>query len=194
MFTKRLVRHIQSDPNLLGCFIDESTEAIIEELRRDEALLDMMIENYKSSRWSELRNGAVGSSPALSLKELERTSRKADEKFLVMCGWHDPDGGIQGHCAFCFVPLTIHEMTIDHLIPRSRGGAELLENLIPACPDCNRLKSDRSAEEYLASEGYSEQEVTDWRAETMQRIEFRNQSGNLWTTRLSMGQIGRLGI
>jgi 5-methylcytosine-specific restriction endonuclease McrA len=51
-----------------------------------------------------------------------------------------------GHkCAYCGradLPLTI-----DHIIPRSRGGDETWENLVAACLPCNNRKGDRNPEE-----------------------------------------------
>ena len=34
-------------------------------------------------------------------------------------------------------------MTIDHVIPRSRGGQSVWENIVAACGGCNRRKGDR---------------------------------------------------
>lgn len=33
--------------------------------------------------------------------------------------------------------------TVDHVIPRSKGGTDGLENLVIACPHCNRKKGAR---------------------------------------------------
>lgn len=38
-------------------------------------------------------------------------------------------------------------MTIDHVIPRSRGGQSVWENIVAACGSCNRRKGDRLPEE-----------------------------------------------
>ena len=38
-------------------------------------------------------------------------------------------------------------LTIDHIVPRHRGGPYDWENLVAACPDCNRLKGGRTPEE-----------------------------------------------
>ncbi len=37
--------------------------------------------------------------------------------------------------------------TIDHILPRSRGGADSWENLVACCLRCNNLKSDRTPQE-----------------------------------------------
>lgn len=39
------------------------------------------------------------------------------------------------------------ELTIDHIIPRSRGGADTWENLTTACIRCNNRKGNRTPEE-----------------------------------------------
>lgn len=38
-------------------------------------------------------------------------------------------------------------LTIDHVIPRSRGGTNRWDNLITACKSCNTLKGNRTPEE-----------------------------------------------
>jgi 5-methylcytosine-specific restriction endonuclease McrA len=37
--------------------------------------------------------------------------------------------------------------TIDHVLPRSRGGANSWENLVACCLRCNNVKSDRTPQE-----------------------------------------------
>ena len=37
--------------------------------------------------------------------------------------------------------------TIDHVVPRSRGGADSWENLVACCLRCNNTKSDRTPQE-----------------------------------------------
>lgn len=38
--------------------------------------------------------------------------------------------------------------SVDHLLPRSKGGLSIPENLIGACFDCNGAKSDMLLEEF----------------------------------------------
>jgi len=48
-------------------------------------------------------------------------------------------------CQYCYrsdVPLTI-----DHVIPKSKGGDDSWENLVSACVNCNNKKGDRSPDE-----------------------------------------------
>lgn len=41
-------------------------------------------------------------------------------------------------------------MTVDHIIPRSKGGSDLLENLVPACNKCNSKKDNKNIEDVCA--------------------------------------------
>lgn len=40
-----------------------------------------------------------------------------------------------------------HPLTIDHVWPRNRGGGYTWQNLVSACPACNRRKGNRAPEE-----------------------------------------------
>lgn len=40
-----------------------------------------------------------------------------------------------------------HDLTIDHIIPRSRGGADTWDNVVAACLRCNVKKGDRTPRE-----------------------------------------------
>lgn len=48
-------------------------------------------------------------------------------------------------CVYCGERVT--QPTIDHVIPRHRGGPHSWENLVTACPRCNRMKGGRTPEE-----------------------------------------------
>ena len=52
-----------------------------------------------------------------------------------------------GLCAKCGKSLTLEKTTIDHLIPKYRGGTDELSNLIPMCKHCNKQKGSRIVEE-----------------------------------------------
>ncbi|MCM2971813.1 MULTISPECIES: HNH endonuclease [Larsenimonas] len=50
-------------------------------------------------------------------------------------------------CAYCGCELSRQALTIDHVLPRSRGGELSMLNAVAACRDCNALKSNRTPEE-----------------------------------------------
>jgi hypothetical protein len=51
------------------------------------------------------------------------------------------------YCGRANVPLEI-----DHVHPRSRGGTQNCNNLVPACHGCNQAKGNQSVEDFLAQE------------------------------------------
>ncbi len=50
-------------------------------------------------------------------------------------------------CQYCGSQPGRQELTVDHVIPRSRGGKTIWENVVAACGSCNRRKGDRTPEE-----------------------------------------------
>lgn len=50
-------------------------------------------------------------------------------------------------CQYCGVRFSPSVLTLDHIIPRSKGGRDSFENLVCACGPCNRKKSDKTLEE-----------------------------------------------
>lgn len=51
-------------------------------------------------------------------------------------------------CAYCQKPITRFEL--DHRIPLTRGGTDWIENILPACRQCNASKCDRTEDEFRA--------------------------------------------
>ncbi len=50
-------------------------------------------------------------------------------------------------CQYCGGQPGKHELTVDHVTPRSRGGTTTWENVVTACASCNHRKGDRMPEE-----------------------------------------------
>lgn len=50
-------------------------------------------------------------------------------------------------CMYCEKQLEPHELSVDHVYPKSRGGKETWDNLVTSCKTCNCKKSDRTPEE-----------------------------------------------
>jgi 5-methylcytosine-specific restriction endonuclease McrA len=47
------------------------------------------------------------------------------------------------HCYYCGVRLTAASATLDHALPRSKGGRDDKSNLCLACEPCNNDKGDK---------------------------------------------------
>ena len=50
-------------------------------------------------------------------------------------------------CQYCGRHFKTRELNIDHVVPRSRGGADTWENLVCACVECNIRKGSRMPRE-----------------------------------------------
>lgn len=82
-------------------------------------------------------------------------------------GYKEKRRGITGACRWNIVPEEVEAFkllyyedcfycgnrggTVDHMIPRSRGGSDRLSNLVPACQSCNSRKGTKTPEEFYAS-------------------------------------------
>ena len=72
------------------------------------------------------------------------TQRQWEGKFF-RCGMR---------CYYCYKPLVLkatanqEEATKEHLMPVSRGGADTIDNIVPACWECNRRKGNMTEEEF----------------------------------------------
>lgn len=48
-----------------------------------------------------------------------------------------------GQCFYCHCAMEFEQFTIDHQIPKSKGGSNRHGNLVAACSRCNTAKGDR---------------------------------------------------
>lgn len=50
-------------------------------------------------------------------------------------------------CQYCGKKVNPRELTLDHIMPESRGGKYSWDNLVACCSPCNRKKSNQTPEE-----------------------------------------------
>ncbi len=50
-------------------------------------------------------------------------------------------------CQYCHRTMSSAELTLDHVVPRSRAGETTWENLVACCHPCNNRKGSRTPEE-----------------------------------------------
>jgi 5-methylcytosine-specific restriction endonuclease McrA len=50
-------------------------------------------------------------------------------------------------CQYCGRVCERHELNLDHVIPRDRGGPTTWENIVCSCVDCNTRKGNRTPQE-----------------------------------------------
>jgi 5-methylcytosine-specific restriction endonuclease McrA len=56
--------------------------------------------------------------------------------------WRD-----KNQCQYCANHFLTDQLTMDHVLPKSRGGKNTWENLVAACKRCNQKKGSRTKKE-----------------------------------------------
>lgn len=67
----------------------------------------------------------------------------------------------EGVCHYCGKKVGVKNLTMDHVIPLSRGGKSLKGNIVPSCKECNNKKKyliPLEWDEYLNRLSVSDQE------------------------------------
>ncbi|MGB0036298.1 MAG: HNH endonuclease [Candidatus Acidiferrales bacterium] len=75
----------------------------------------------------------------LSYRHIPQQSRALSRKNILLRD--------RNTCQFCGDAFPASELTLDHVMPRSRGGRSSWENLVACCYQCNNRKGDRTPEE-----------------------------------------------
>jgi 5-methylcytosine-specific restriction endonuclease McrA len=71
----------------------------------------------------------------LEYRRIPRQMRAISRKNILIRDQHT--------CQYCNKHFGAGELTLDHVIPRSRGGSNTWENLVASCLHCNNRKGDR---------------------------------------------------
>jgi len=99
------------------------------------------------------------SSPQQYLFNLETTSSQEAKRMWrqkVKERW-------QYKCAYCG---SGKNLTIDHIVPRSKGGTDFTKNVVCCCHNCNQSKSHNPWEEWYFSQDFFSHskynKITEW--------------------------------
>ena len=55
-------------------------------------------------------------------------------------------------CCYCKKPVARKDATLEHVVPKSRGGSNRWRNLKMACTDCNRSKGIENRQQMNAEQ------------------------------------------
>lgn len=108
--------------------------------------MGLSVEEYRKrfTPW-KTRGKALPATPPASMRVVKSKPSPSTRARVI-----ERDGHRCRYCASLVVPgaLGPNGLTIDHVIPRSRGGTNVLDNLVVACRTCNAEKSHLLASEW----------------------------------------------
>ncbi len=79
-------------------------------------------------------------------------SRERDKaRVLRKSGWWQQQLNV-GICHYCGAKVGADALTLDHVVPVSRGGCSTKGNVVPACLDCNQKKKYLTPAEQVLAE------------------------------------------
>ena len=65
----------------------------------------------------------------------------------MQCNRHNILWRDKNTCQYCNRIFEDKELTLDHILPKSKGGVNSWNNIVTACKDCNQKKGDRTLSE-----------------------------------------------
>ncbi len=78
----------------------------------------------------------------VSSEDIQKERQKAKE--LKKTAWWKKKRA-SGICFYCKQKFPVNELTMDHIVPLSKGGKSIKANLVPCCKNCNKKKKDKYA-------------------------------------------------
>jgi hypothetical protein len=145
--------------NWVAISVTSAFGALISMVReKASAMCPETYELYDIDKWIDRSIGMAGD---LSDEQIVRTVNFAIEKpeIIIVKDY----GGIpfkqvnltrrnlykrdQYMCQYCVEGFTPQNLTIDHVIPTSRGGAHSWDNCVTSCEPCNTKKANRTPQE-----------------------------------------------
>jgi len=99
-------------------------------------------------RWDESERRRVQGEERAREERRERGLRSYAG--LTKSKWENLLREFNSKCAYCSVPLVPEQTHRDHYVPFSKGGADDVSNIVPACIDCNKVKRDQMPTAWLA--------------------------------------------
>lgn len=83
--------------------------------------------------------------------DAHKKKEKEKAKLLRQGSWWKQLLG-KGVCYHCEAKFKVDELTMDHLIPISRGGKSDKKNCVPSCKECNTKKGSKTRAEMAMDE------------------------------------------
>lgn len=98
----------------------------------DDWMIDIVRRRALRLNSGARRRGVVGSVRAVELAHVLERSRNGQGQWL---------------CAICKLPVTLHDLSFDHVQALADGGEHAAYNLAPAHRKCNEIKGSEKAQQ-----------------------------------------------
>jgi len=79
-----------------------------------------------------------------------------------------------GKCAYCGRDLNLKNKTLDHIMPRQKGGSNRIANLFPCCRDCNSIKGTLYIGDFIIQEFKAKELLAKWWIDVLRNKRGRN--------------------
>lgn len=91
--------------------------------------------------WKKRPDGLCGRCSGDLLSKITRQKQRAKnrgyEATLTLAQWTAKLHNSQGCCHYCHTHIGYRALTLEHVIPVTKGGGTTAENCVPACMTCN---------------------------------------------------------
>lgn len=97
----------------------------------DDWMMDIVRRRALRLNSGARRRGVHGSVRAVELAHILERTRDAQQRWT---------------CALCHEPVTLHDLSFDHVVALADGGEHAAHNLVPAHRKCNEIKGSEKAQ------------------------------------------------
>lgn len=113
------------------------TGKLVDYLDQNKSIFNKLLDQYKLNKQHRFNN-------VVAIKKDKVKLELKIPKRAIVFKKND------GKCFYCDDQLTIDdEWHIEHKQPKSKGGTNDIENLVPSCKSCNLKKHNKTAKEFL---------------------------------------------
>lgn len=116
------------------------------------AIIGMEPEQFAAAKPILMRNWSLAEDGRLYHETLTEMVLRLWKQRTVGAYRRFREAVIRKHGEACIYCGSAGPLTLYHVIPRSRGGLDIPENLVPACLPCNSSKGARTPSEWRAHE------------------------------------------
>lgn len=141
---RRNQERIESDPDYRA-YVNKRHRDYMRRRRSDEPEFKAHVNKYGREYLQEYRRKRIAVDPAYKARLCNQSARyqamrRANGGDYAVEDWEAMCALAGGRCLACGKEIAL---TVDHILPVSKGGSSYLTNLQPLCLSCNSSKKDR---------------------------------------------------